>query len=103
MDKISDGGIMRRIRGTLGAVVVVSSFLDMISPVGAVNTIASSTMFFEGSLIDLGGGIYTGHAYMIDENFWGIGDNESGYDIYARNGARSWKNMKELGLASAFV
>ncbi len=49
------------------------------------NTVASSTMYFQGTLLEGGGGIYIGVLGMIDE-----GGLASGYDIYAKEGATAW-------------
>ena len=54
------------------------------------NTVASSTMYYSGSLTDEGGGIYSGVAYMLDESAEGIGDNISGYDVYGKEGSTAW-------------
>lgn len=54
------------------------------------NTIASSTMYFEGSLTDTGGGKYTGVLKMVNEVIAGIGDGKSGFDLFAKDGATAW-------------
>jgi hypothetical protein len=81
---------MKKMGGAIVTAIVLMSIISLINPVGAINTISSSTMIFEGTLTDLGGGIYTGTVYMVDENSLGIGDTISGFDIYARNGATAW-------------
>ena len=63
------------------------------------NTVASSTMWFEGTLNDAGGGVYTGVVNMVDEAALGIGDSISGYDIYAKQGATAWFGNDPDGLA----
>jgi hypothetical protein len=70
--------------------LVFSLMAAAIMPAGpamADNTIASSTMIFEGTLNNDGGGIYSGVLPMVDEAAAGLGDNEGGYDVYAENGA----------------
>jgi hypothetical protein len=54
------------------------------------NTVASSTMYFEGSLTDNGGGVYSGILPMVDEAAESIGDLESGYDVYGKEGNTAW-------------
>jgi hypothetical protein len=54
------------------------------------NTKESSTMWFQGQLTNMGGGIYSGVLAMIDEGATGMGDSISGYDIYAKDGATAW-------------
>jgi hypothetical protein len=81
---------MKKVKGMFAVVLVAFCFSVVVSPSGADNTIASSTMIFQGTLTDLGGGIYTGVVEMVDENALGIGDSESGFDIYGRNGATAW-------------
>jgi hypothetical protein len=56
----------------------------------SANTVASSTMWFQGSLTDSGGGIYSGVLPMIDENALSVGDGISGFDVYANNGSTAW-------------
>jgi PKD repeat protein len=56
-------------------------------------TIASSTLVFEGTLTDEGGGVYSGVLAMVDgagETAAGLGDGVGGYDVWARNGATAW-------------
>jgi hypothetical protein len=65
--------------------------------VASANTIASSTMWFEGTLTAQGDGGYIGILYMLDEDAEGIGDNISGYDIYAKNGATAWFGDDPVG------
>ena len=62
----------------------------MAAPVASANTIASSTMYFQGTLTDLGSGIYSGVLNMVDEAALGIGDGVSGYDVYGEEGATAW-------------
>ena len=56
----------------------------------ADNTVLSSTMIFQGTLSPQGGGVYHGTLNMVDEAAMSLGDNISGYDVYARNGATAW-------------
>jgi len=52
------------------------------------NTIASSTMYFQGTLT-CSGGVCSGIVPMLDEVAAGIGDGVGGYDVYADNGANA--------------
>ena len=54
----------------------------------APNSVASSTMIFEGPLAN-NGGVYTGTIPMVDEVFAQLGDFVAGFDVYARNGAEA--------------
>jgi len=63
-------------------ILAVAGLILAVTGTAGANTIASSTMYFNGSLADEGGGIYSGVVAMINE-----GGEASGYDIYARNGA----------------
>jgi hypothetical protein len=57
----------------------------MLFPINAsANTIASSTMWFIGTLTDNFDGTYSGVVPMVGE---GVGDGVAGYDIYAKNGS----------------
>jgi len=60
-----------------------------VSAPAMANTVASSTMWFEGTLTE-SGGVYTGVVNMVDEATLGIGDGISGFDVYARQGATAW-------------
>ncbi|MFO8010650.1 MAG: hypothetical protein R6U89_07550 [Dehalococcoidia bacterium] len=53
------------------------------------NTIQSSTMWFEGSLTNNGDGSYSGTIAMVDETVDELGDNEAGFDVYAKEGANA--------------
>jgi hypothetical protein len=53
------------------------------------NTVASSTMIFEGSLTDNGDGTYSGTVIMINEETAGRGDLEAGFDLYAKSGSKA--------------
>ena len=57
------------------------------SSLAFANTIASSTMYFKGTLTDEGSGVYSGVLPMVAEGIAGIGDDVNGYDIYGKNGA----------------
>ena len=72
-------------------VVLLTLVLSMVFMVNSVmaNTTASSTMYFRGTLSQVGGA-YTGIVYMVDEAALGIGDGVSGFDVYAKNGATAW-------------
>lgn len=69
-------------------VLAISLCLITAAPAGAVNptTIPSSTMIFEGPLTPDGDG-FTGVLPLIDEAAGPTGDGETGFDVYARNGA----------------
>ena len=73
--------------------LVISMFLSAVALVAAddddPNTIASSKMVFQGNLTYEGGGVYSGAIAMLDENGTGYGDGESGFDIYAKLGAKA--------------
>ena len=51
------------------------------------NTIASSTMWFEGTLSTGTGGAFIGTIAMIDESAAGVGDGIAGFDVYAKDDA----------------
>jgi len=70
------------------SILVAGAVLAVGAPALA-NTVASSTMWFEGSLTETSG-VYTGIVNMVDEAALGIGDGVSGYDIYAKQGATAW-------------
>ena len=53
------------------------------------NTVSSATMVFEGTLTANGDGSYTGTIAMVDEAVGSTGDATTGYNVYARNGAKS--------------
>jgi hypothetical protein len=55
--------------------------LALTPQLASANSIASSTMRFEGELDDVGGGVYHGVVPMIFDG---------GFDIYAREGAAAW-------------
>ncbi len=70
---------------TICAVIGVLCFANLAS--ARVNTIASATMVFKGTLSE-SNGIYTGTVAMINEaTDTAYGDGESGFDVYAKNGA----------------
>ncbi len=58
--------------------------------VWAQNSVGSSTMIFQGTLTNNGDGTYSGYIPMLNEATLGIGDNEAGFDVYAKNGATAW-------------
>lgn len=58
---------------------MISAFAIVIP--ATANTVESSTMEFEGTLTDEGGGIYSGVIPMIVDG---------GYDVYAKEGASAW-------------
>jgi hypothetical protein len=67
---------MKKWIGLAGAVAALTLCL----PAGA-NTIASSTMYFAGTLTDEGGGVYSGVVNMT---------YSSPFDVYAKEGATAW-------------
>jgi hypothetical protein len=69
-------------------VLAISLCLITAAPAGAATptTIASSTMIFEGPLTPDGDG-FAGVLPLIDEAVGPLGDGETGFDVYARNGA----------------
>jgi len=69
--------------------IIFAAALVLTSASAFGNTIASSTMWFQGSLTSDGTG-YTGVLNMVDEATLGIGDSVSGFDIYAKNGSTAW-------------
>ena len=79
-------------------ITICTTVLLIWSAVAAANTIGSSTMVFEGSLSQVGDA-YTGIAPMVDEAGTAHGDGESGFDVYARNGA--WATYDTLGSGSS--
>ena len=70
----------------VGLLAGIGLILAVTATAGA-NTVASSTMWFQGSLTEGPTGVYTGIVYMVDEATLGIGDGVAGYDVYAKNGA----------------
>jgi len=70
--------------------ILVTGFLFCSAGLASANTITSSTMWFQGTLNDEGGGIYSGVLDMVDEAALSIGDGISGYDVYAKEGATAW-------------
>lgn len=80
----------RKLLSILFALVLVLT-LTLVSAGAALaddpNTVASSTMIFQGSLTDDSDGSYTGTIWMVDENAESLGDNIAGFDVYAKNGA----------------
>ncbi|HPE58533.1 MAG TPA: right-handed parallel beta-helix repeat-containing protein, partial [Bacteroidales bacterium] len=69
--------------------LLMTFLLGMLLSANAQNTIESSTMIFQGSLAPDGDGSYTGTIPMANEAALNIGDNEAGFDVYARNGAQA--------------
>ncbi|UCF33997.1 MAG: hypothetical protein JSV78_01565, partial [Phycisphaerales bacterium] len=67
--------------GTVAGLVA----LLLVPAIAGANDVPSSTMYFHGALTDNLDGTYTGVVAMIDE-----GGSDSGYDIYAKNGATAW-------------
>ena len=71
------------------AICTMLTILLTVGTAGA-NTIASSTMYFQGGLTIDAGGYYTGTIPMVDEAAAGIGDGIAGYDVYGKNGVNAW-------------
>ena len=78
--------------------LIVSALNVHADPVDPPNTVLSSTMWFQGTLTDAGGGVYTGTVAMVDEDALDLGDDISGFDIYAKNGA--WATYDKAGAGS---
>jgi len=78
---------------------VLAAFAGLLalSATAGANTVASSTMWFQGTLTDQGG-VYSGTLAMVDESALGIGDGIAGFDIYAKNGA--WATYDLAGSGS---
>ncbi len=74
---------------TYRKLVVASGLMLALTAAAEANTIASSTMWFQGSLTVDGSG-YTGVAYMVNEQSLGIGDGIAGYDLYCLEGGTAW-------------
>ena len=70
--------------------LVLGLSLTMAAPVAAQddppNTVASSTMIFQGTLTYEGNGVYTGTIDMVNETAMDIGDKIAGFDVYAKWG-----------------
>ena len=68
-------------------IVFLSIMVLLVGTAGlaSANTVASSTMWFEGSFTTTNIGVFA----MIDENAVGAGDSISGYDVYADNGSNA--------------
>jgi hypothetical protein len=75
-------------------ILTAVSFLVLVGSVNA-NTIASSTMIFQGELTDNGNGTYSGTLAMVDEEATGLGDQIAGFDVYAENEA--WATYDTIG------
>lgn len=70
----------------IAAIAMLAFSAAMADAADDPNTVASSTMVFEGPLTDQGGGIYTGTIPMINEDGTPYGDGEAGFDVYAKQG-----------------
>lgn len=78
---------MKKILSVVFVLALALSISLLALPVAARNnTIASSTMVFEGTLTDVGGGVYTGTIPMVQESVGPKGDGEDGFDLYAKQG-----------------
>jgi hypothetical protein len=72
-------------------IILIGSIVALINPMGARNnSTTSATMIFQGNLTDQGNGVFTGTIPMVDEAALSIGDHESGFDVFARNGAEAY-------------
>jgi len=75
------------------AIVAVLSVSLGLAITAMANSVASSTMHFEGSLTDAGGGVYTGTIPATAGEYYvpgGPGEaiwNQGGFDVYAKAGA----------------
>ena len=73
---------MKKILTILFVLALALSVSLLALPVAARNnTIASSTMVFEGTLTHVGGGVYTGTIPMVQESVGPKGDGEDGFDL----------------------
>ena len=81
---------MKKIKSLVIAAMFLVSLIAINSVSARNNTVTSSTMIFQGTLAYMGNGIYTGTIPMVDEAALGIGDNESGFDVYAMNGGEAY-------------
>lgn len=72
------------------------AFSSMVAAASA-NTIESSTMVFEGALTDDGDGSYSGVVPMVQNDGYG----DSGFDVYAKNGA--WSTYDKLTSGSDYA
>jgi len=77
---------MRKIGTILVGIIMVATAVAFVPSVSAANTVASSTMIFEGTLTANVDGTYDGVVYMVNEDVENLGDQEAGYDIYAKEG-----------------
>jgi len=70
--------------------------LTLVAAVASANTVASSTLWFEGSLTDAGGGVYTGEIDMTAGYYYVTGgpgagiSTAGGFDVYAKTGGTSY-------------
>ena len=65
--------------------MILSLTLLLLAPAAFANTLASSSMIFQGTLTDNLDGTYSGVIAMIDE-----GGSNSGNDVFAEEGANAW-------------
>ena len=78
---------MKKLIAICAAVVIV-----FVTGVAMANTVGSSTMVFQGTLTDAGGGVYTGIIDMTAGEYYvsgGPGEGIStggGFDVYAEQG-----------------
>jgi len=70
--------------------LAVVGILLAVGTTAMANTVQSSTMWFQGTLQDEGGGVYTGVLACVNEEAAGIGDGVGGFDIYGKEGAKAW-------------
>jgi hypothetical protein len=73
--------------------IIICSILTLAVFAGTAgaNTFESSTMWFENTLsYNSGTGVYYGVLNMVDEAALGIGDSESGFDVYAKEDATAY-------------
>jgi hypothetical protein len=68
--------------------------LAVLAVTAGANTITSSTMYFQGTLT-IDAGKHLGTIAMVDEDALNIGDDISGFDVYAQNGA--WATYDTIG------
>ena len=61
----------------------IAGFILATAGVAGANSVASSTMHFEGALTNQGGGVYTGTIAMTDDGYYNLSDG-GGFDLYAK-------------------
>jgi hypothetical protein len=100
---------MRKIFSILFALALVLGLSLVTMALVEANDTASSTMVFEGTLTDQGGGVYTGYIPMKSGGYWGLtgagysqrhgctdtspcAAGPGGFDVYAKAGGTAYIN-----------